>query len=275
MNPDYKTVLANSAPPLQELLNIEGLLTSKWIYAAIFVLAACWVLTRLAKVPFQMLWRRGYDESRNLEFALNTINGIIYIGGLFYALRTIFGQSPVLSIILTVMIFSVILMSSFNLISNLASGISLLFSPEMKRGKRIELDNLTGVIRQRALLRTIILSDTGETVWIPNNQLTRKIVRFSDPMNAFPVRLFINVGKEGYEKLAHILNEITATSPFRKEGTFIEINPIADKNQLSLLFYTWSPNSIKEAKIHIVKALEKINLAEEPGPNGTRNGRRS
>lgn len=274
MDPDLKNAVGSTSSTFAELIAIDGLLTSKWIYAAIFVLAACWVLTRLAKVPFQMLWRRGYDEARNLEFLLNTINGIIYVAGLFYALRTIFGQSPLLSIVLTVMIFSVILMSSFNLISNFASGISLLFSPEMKRGKRIEIDNLTGVIRQRALLRTIVLADTGETVWIPNNQLTHKMVRFSDPMNAFPVRLHINVGKEGYEKLAHILNEITATSPFRKEGTFIEINPIADKSQLSLLFYTWSPSSVKEAKIHIVKALEKINLAEEPGPNAPR-GRRS
>jgi len=270
MDPVFNNAL-NKSVSFEKMINFESLLTSRWMFSAIFTLAICWILTRLAKIPFQMLWRRGYDESRKLEFVLNLVNGIIYIAGLFYALRTIFGQSPLLSMILTVIVFAVILFSAFNIISNFAAGISLLFSPELTRGKRIELDSITGVVRQRALLRTIIQSDTGETVWIPNNILTHQIIKFSEPMNAFPVRLQIHVGKEGYEKLAHILNEITATSPFRKEGTSIEINPIAEKNQLTLVFYTWSPSAVKEAKIHIVKALEKTNgIGDNPAQDRRR-----
>lgn len=258
MDPDLKSRLIDTSAPFAELANIDSLLTSRWIFSAIFVLAVCWMLTRLVKIPFQMLWRRGYDESRKFEFLLNGINGVIYTAGLFYALRSIFSHSPLLSAVLTIIVLSVILFAAFNLISNFASGITLLFSPELRRGIRIELDSITGVIRQRALLRTIVQSDNGETVWIPNNQLTQRIVKFSEPMNAFPVRLLVHVKNATFESLSHTLSEITATSPFRKEGTSIEINPISESNQISLLFYTWSPNSVKEAKIHIIKTLEKM-----------------
>jgi len=56
-------------------------------------------------------------------------------------------------------------------LSNVAAGVMLIFLRPFRRGEKIEADKCTGVVRELGLFRTMITTDDGVVISIPNAQI--------------------------------------------------------------------------------------------------------
>src|SRR5437016_12291661 len=56
-------------------------------------------------------------------------------------------------------------------LSNVAAGVMLIFLRPFRRGEKIETDKCAGVVRELGLFRTLITTDDGVVISIPNAQI--------------------------------------------------------------------------------------------------------
>jgi small conductance mechanosensitive channel len=56
-------------------------------------------------------------------------------------------------------------------LSNVAAGVMLIFLRPFRRGEKIEADKCSGVVRELGLFRTLIMTDDGILISIPNAQI--------------------------------------------------------------------------------------------------------
>jgi small conductance mechanosensitive channel len=56
-------------------------------------------------------------------------------------------------------------------LSNVAAGVMLVFLRPFRRGEKIEADKCSGVVRELGLFRTLIMTDDGVLISIPNAQI--------------------------------------------------------------------------------------------------------
>ena len=87
-------------------------------------------------------------------------------------------------------------------LSNLGSGLLVVFSQPLRLGDRVTVAEQTGFVEEMSLLYTTLVTDDARRVFIPNNQLTASTIvnrTIRDPRRAvsatFPVRLGAPIGR--------------------------------------------------------------------------------
>ena len=82
-------------------------------------------------------------------------------------------------------------------LSNIGAGVLLGLTQPVRIGDRISLGDTTGTAQEITLFHTILVTDDGRRVFVPNAQLTSSIVTnrtIDDPSNALSVRVPIALG---------------------------------------------------------------------------------
>jgi small conductance mechanosensitive channel len=86
-------------------------------------------------------------------------------------------------------------------LSNLGSGLLVVFSQPLRLGDRVTVAEQTGFVEEMSLLYTTLVTDDARRVFIPNSQLTASTIvnrTIRDPRRAvsatFPVRLGAPIG---------------------------------------------------------------------------------
>jgi small conductance mechanosensitive channel len=77
-------------------------------------------------------------------------------------------------------------------LSNLGAGMLLGLSQSVRLGDRVTISNLTGVVVEISMMQTVLLTDEGRRIFVPNAQMASSIIvnrSIDDPRRIVSVRL--------------------------------------------------------------------------------------
>lgn len=147
-------------------------------YGVLIFIIGWWVARRISKVMGALLQKRAIDQTFTL-FIKRVIFYILMIFVVLAALSMVGVQTASLVAVLGGMSIAIGL-SLRSSLSNLASGILLIFFRPFKVGDYIQVSSETGTVEEIQILFTTIVTSGLQKVIIPNNKfLTNSITNFS------------------------------------------------------------------------------------------------
>jgi small-conductance mechanosensitive channel len=82
-------------------------------------------------------------------------------------------------------------------LSNIGSGMLLGWSQSVRLGDRVTISDVTGTVVEITLMQTVLVTDEGRRVFVPNSQMASSIVTnrsIDDPRRVVAVRLPLRLG---------------------------------------------------------------------------------
>jgi small-conductance mechanosensitive channel len=82
-------------------------------------------------------------------------------------------------------------------LSNMGSGMLLGWSQSVRLGDRVTISDVTGTVVEITLMQTVLVTDEGRRVFVPNSQMASSIVTnrsIDDPRRVVTVRLPLRLG---------------------------------------------------------------------------------
>jgi small-conductance mechanosensitive channel len=82
-------------------------------------------------------------------------------------------------------------------LSNIGAGVLLGWSQSVRLGDRVTISDVTGTVVEITLMQTVLVTDEGRRVFVPNSQMTSSIVTnrsIDDPRRVVTVRLPLRLG---------------------------------------------------------------------------------
>lgn len=151
------------------------------ILSALIILALAWLATKLVNAPVNTLMKRikiDIDQVA-IKYVNRVIKILIWFLGIVMAMDKL--GIPVTSLItMLAAIGAAVALAIKDNLSNLASGVVLLFTKPFKAGDYIEVENFSGTIKEIEIMHTYLVTPGNTLVAIPNTKMmTATIVNYS------------------------------------------------------------------------------------------------
>ncbi len=197
------TVLTYGYQALNAALAIGPLRLSVWNVASFaFVIWASFALSKLVRFVLEedvyprMMLPRGLPHAFSMVF-----HYVVLLIGFFTAVGTLGYDLTKFTILAGA--FGVGLGFGLqNIVNNFVSGIILLFERPIKLGDTIEIDGLTGTVRQIGIRASVIRTTTGAELIVPNSRfIAEKVTNWTFSTGQRAIRLSVNVDAQSDPKL--------------------------------------------------------------------------
>jgi len=126
-------------------------------------------------------------------------------------------------------------------LSNMGAGVLLGWSQSVRLGDRVTISDVTGKVQEITLMQTVLITDEGRRVFVPNAQMGSSIVTnrsFDDPRRLVSVRLPIRVATPVEQARTAILAALDGFG----EGRAVDANVAVDNVTESA---TWLSVSVR------------------------------
>lgn len=151
------------------------------ILSALIILALAWLATKLINAPVNTLMKRikiDIDQVA-IKYVNRVIKILIWFLGIVMAMDKL--GIPVTSLItMLAAIGAAVALAIKDNLSNLASGVVLLFTKPFKAGDYIEVESFSGTIKEIEIMHSYLVTPGNTLVAIPNTKMmTATIVNYS------------------------------------------------------------------------------------------------
>jgi small-conductance mechanosensitive channel len=126
-------------------------------------------------------------------------------------------------------------------LSNIGAGVLLGWSQSVRLGDRVTISDVTGKVEEITLMQTVLITDEGRRVFVPNSQMASSIVTnrsFDDPRRLVTVRLPIRIAMPVEQARTAILGSLEGFG----EGRAADANVVVDNVTESA---TWLSVSVR------------------------------
>lgn len=154
--------------------------------ALIFFLAASIIISigRFLTVNIYLKKTVASKVLPNFVIGTNRISTILIFLSLLISLMLAFGIKPLEFLTSITIVAAAIAILTKEYISNIINGLIIMFSDQLEIGDKINIGKNTGFIRDITLMNTVLKSETGEIILIPNTLiLMTDVVNFSKNNN--------------------------------------------------------------------------------------------
>jgi hypothetical protein len=232
---------------------------ASWVSLFLFVLVAVWLLFRVSALPFDYLWRRGYDPQRNLLGLKRAIRALIVVTAIAYIVDKIYEDSPQAGMAVVFLALTTVLFSQKSAIGNFFSGIILLFQGDVRLGSRVTVGDISGNVSAIDLLHLKLKADDGALILMPNSTVVSDPVKISLISLGYPVEIEVDL-KDKDSMTPESLYDLAIASPFRKSNSDVEIErtSYAGAKTVNVKFYVWSNDVINDARNHFFNNLNEM-----------------
>jgi small-conductance mechanosensitive channel len=96
-------------------------------------------------------------------------------------------------------------------LSNVGAGVLLGWSQSVRLGDRVTISDVTGTVVEITLMQTVLVTDEGRRVFVPNSQMASSIVTnrsIDDPRRVVTVRLPLRLGTPVEEARRAVLDAV-------------------------------------------------------------------
>ena len=159
-------------------LSIGSLSVEKLFYILLLTLL-CYIVSKILLKIFKRIIQQ-FSPDRSIQVFLN--NGLkILLIFISIIIITEYLGIPTTSLVALLSVASLaISLSVQGLLSNVAGGLTILFTRPFAVGDYIELDSLSGKVTQTGLIYTQLLTPENKTVFLPNSQVSEgRIINYT------------------------------------------------------------------------------------------------
>lgn len=141
-----------------------------WIFALIILVVGFWLSKLLVKIVYRML-----DKSKADFTVVSFITSIlkvvlIFVVGIAVLAEAGVNVASIITALAAAMVTAGLALQSS--LSNIASGVVIIFNKPFKAGDVIEFENMRGTVQDIRLFYTTLLSAENKIITIPNSRLT-------------------------------------------------------------------------------------------------------
>ena len=152
------------------------------IRALIFLLSANLIIS-LGRIITLRLYLQKTAETKvlpNFVVGIGRISGILNSLALLISLMLAFGIRPLEFLTSITIVAAAIALLTKDYITSIVNGLIIMFSEQLEIGDKITIGKNTGFIRDFTLMNTVLKSETGEIIIIPNSMmLTSDVINYS------------------------------------------------------------------------------------------------
>lgn len=147
---------------------------------AIFVVVLVAVLTKLLPKIIDRIWKKAHGDNAVKSYVRASLKVVLWALALIVLLDLVgFPIGSLLTVVAAV--GAAVALAIKDNLSNIASGVVLLFTKPFKAGDFIEVDGVSGTVREIELMRTYIDTVTNTRACVPNTKMvTATIVNYSE-----------------------------------------------------------------------------------------------
>jgi len=233
-------------------LAIEGWITSKeggirWaknLVVFFVILFAAWFLSRfLSWLVHRAI--HGVQLPQLLEqFLVKAVRWVVMIGGIIVALTALeISVAPLLAMVgAASFILAFALKDS---LSNLASGLMILFFRPFDIGDFVEVGGVTGKVLSLNLVATTIRTADNKEIIVPNNTVFSNVITNSTSVSTRRVDMEFGIGyDDDIDKTLSILNDIVTNHPLvlKNPEPTIKVHTLADSS-VNFICRPWTKSS--------------------------------
>ena len=131
-------------------------------------------------------------------------------------------------------------------LSNIGAGVLLGWSQSVRLGDRVTIADVTGTAVEITLMQTILVTDEGRRVFVPNSQMASSIVTnrsIDDPRRIVAVRLPIGIGASVDKARSAVLAAIEGVEGCSADQATVTVDDLTDTTTWLLLGVHAPPES--------------------------------
>lgn len=126
-------------------------------------------------------------------------------------------------------------------LSNVGAGILLGWSQSVRLGDRVTITDVTGTVSEITLMQTILVTDEGRRVFVPNSQIASSIVTnrsIDDPRRTVAVRLPVRLATPVEQARAAVLGALDGFHDGRAHDARVVVDDVTEST-------TWLSLSVR------------------------------
>lgn len=215
------------------------------------------------------LWRAGVDSQRNLGGVVVLVKMFFMLGfGALLAARAVqeFVHGNVFSAVVTLLLF---LLGVLSIGRDVVGCAVLTFATKVRIGDRMQVQGLSGTVRQIGLVQTTLRDAAGTKLVLPNREFLARPLSIAKTKHSVPLSIRFPIEK--LERSAQVLQRVRVLSllcPFRAAHSTVLVH--WRDNQLVVELDVWSPAALHHAEEHLDAVIRSV-LTEE-GKAGPKSG---
>ncbi|PIQ84304.1 MAG: mechanosensitive ion channel protein MscS [Candidatus Omnitrophica bacterium CG11_big_fil_rev_8_21_14_0_20_63_9] len=252
---------------LQRILDrvIEFLVNYSFqVVGAILILIAGWVLARWAGAAFSNLCHR-----RQIDISLaKFLSGMVRLTVFSFAVLVALGKFGITIAPFIAAISALAFGGSFAIqgpISNYGAGFSILLGRPFKVGDTITVVDVSGVVEEVKLAATILTTEDGERITIPNKHIVGEILRNSQGNRVVELRVGISYQDDPQQAVSVIRQTIARVADVAQQpAPLVGLNEFGDSS-INIGMRYWVPTKRYSqtryaVNLEIFKALKQAKI---------------
>jgi small conductance mechanosensitive channel len=131
-------------------------------------------------------------------------------------------------------------------LTNVGAGILLGWSQSVRLGDRVTINDITGTATEISLVQTVLITDEGRRVFVPNSQMASSIITnrsINDPRRSVSVQLPIAITKPVEEARAAVLAAVEGFEGAKATDVTVLVSEVTEKTVWLTLMVRLPPES--------------------------------
>lgn len=231
---------------------------------AIVLLAALWLLGRLAHGVLRFGWRLGLDPKRRLASWFGLVQLAAAAVVLYVIVTRFLDVAPAFALWTLALTVGALVLVLGRPLQSMWAGQLLRLRLRLREGDRISVAGRSGVVRDIGLLRIEVLSEDGTLVFLPNRVVAQEVVAVEPGRGTASVRVRVPIEAGSFSDAGERLRRAAFLSPYRAPRTPVLVTPDDEAKSAWVEIQVWSLEAVRAAEAHLATALEAQAGAVEP-----------
>ncbi len=235
-----------NADTISQILKLSiGSLSVEKVFYILLLTLLCYIVSKIIlKIVTKIIQRFSLD--RSIQVFL--INGLkILLVFISIIIITEYLGIPTTSLVALLSVVSLaISLSVQGLLSNVAGGLTILFSRPFSIGDYIELDSLSGKVTQTGLIYTQLLTPENKTVFLPNSQVSEgRIINYTSQTQR-RIEIFVGASYNApVEEVKEALHEAIRSFPdlIQEPLPTVHVRDYQDSS-IQYVIHAWVPTEL-------------------------------
>ena len=226
----FRTTYLDQYTPIR---NAEGGFDWLRLVALVFMIAACWAVSRMIRWIFSLIRTKNRHAETLMGLAANVVRYGIVIFAIIYGLNIL--GADVLTVIAGLGILALVIgFGAQSLIEDIFSGLFILFEGRFYVGDIINVDNFRGEVKSIGIVSTQ-LADAGGNIRVINNSDIRVLTNLSE-ITSVAVSLISVACSEDLDKVEPVIEDVITTLPekypkyFKSRPQYVGVESLNETN---------------------------------------------
>lgn len=231
-------------------------LTSIWAWAYVVIVATlAWAAVHVVDRLSVLAMRRGWQFPRRRPYLALVLQCLFLGTGVLVAVRPFFARAPLVTTLLCTATAAVSAAVFRETVQSMVAGLAMTTRGRLHLGDHVDVDGVSGVVRQFGLTHTRLRAADASTLWVPNRVLDRSTIVVGGVKNASRVQADLGDRFGNLDDRARArVQQLAQISPYRRARSPVAIT--REGGRASVELQTWATRDVDRVTTQLRAALE-------------------